>query len=234
MFKNIKNLLAGSAITSVPKLNSVETKIKNPQWTFILDPGHGGIVDGKYVTAGKRSPLFPDGSCLYEGVNNRDNVKRILKEAHKLGLRAIDIVDSESDISLGERVRRANLHGRKAVYISIHSDAAGDGIKWHPAKGITVFTSIGQTTSDKFADIVFKKLRNHFPTMNMRECNVDGDHDKEANFFVLQRTVMPAVLLELGFHTNFNEAQYIQTEEFKLKMAKAVVDSMYEWEKLNP
>jgi len=221
------NLIPGrTAVPGPPVIKS----IKNPKWIFLLDPGHGGMINGKYVTAGKRSPIFPDGSCLYEGVNNRDNVKRILAQAHKIGLQAIDIVNSESDITLGERVRRANLHGRKAVYISIHSDAAGDGVKWHPAKGITVFTSIGQTTSDKFADIVFKKLRSHLPTMNMRECNVDGDHDKEADFFVLKHTIMPAILLELGFHTNQAEATYIQTEDFKTKMVQAIVDSMVEWE----
>ena len=37
------------------------------QYTWLLDPGHGGIIDGVYQTAGKRSPKFPDGSVLYEG-----------------------------------------------------------------------------------------------------------------------------------------------------------------------
>ena len=46
----------------------------------ILDNGHGGIhpTTNQYVTAGKRSPKFDDGSVLYEGVNNRDNVVRII------------------------------------------------------------------------------------------------------------------------------------------------------------
>jgi N-acetylmuramoyl-L-alanine amidase len=234
MFKNIKNLLTGSAVTSVPKLNSVETKIKNPQWTFILDPGHGGIVDGQYVTPGKRSPTFPDGSVLYEGVNNRAHVNSVFRLAKNLGFNVVNLVPTNEDVSLLKRITLANKYGKKSVYISFHSDAAGNGSLWHAAKGITVFTSKGQTTSDKFADIIFKNLRNQFPDMNFRQDMTDNDPDKEENFFVLQKTVMPAVLLELGFHTNFNEAQYIQTEEFRLKMAKAVVDSMYEWEKLNP
>jgi N-acetylmuramoyl-L-alanine amidase len=96
-----------------------------------------------------------------------------------------------------------------------------------------VFTSKGQSLSDKFADIIFKHLRSQFPQMNFRQDMTDNDPDKEENFFVLQRTVMPAVLLELGFHTNFKEAQYIQTQDFRLKMSKAIVDAMFEWEKLN-
>ena len=48
------------------------------RYTWLLDPGHGGFIDGVYQTAGKRSPEFPDGSRLYEGEFNRDVVSRIM------------------------------------------------------------------------------------------------------------------------------------------------------------
>ena len=48
------------------------------RYTWLLDPGHGGFIDGIYQTAGKRSPQFPDGSRLYEGEFNRDVTSRIL------------------------------------------------------------------------------------------------------------------------------------------------------------
>ena len=35
--------------------------------TIILDAGHGGMINGKYQTKGKRSPVWEDGSVLYEG-----------------------------------------------------------------------------------------------------------------------------------------------------------------------
>lgn len=227
MLKNIINFFTPSSV------DKVEIKIKEPKWTFLLDPGHGGMVNGRYVTPGKRSPVFPNGDVLYEGVNNRLNVNAVFKLATNLGFKVANLVPTNEDVSLLKRVTLANKYGRKSVYISFHSDAAGDGVNWHPANGITVFTSKGQTLSDKFADIVFKNLRSQFPEMNMRQDMTDKDPDKEENFFVLQKTIMPAVLLELGFHTNFKEAQYIQTEEFRLKLAKAMVDSMYEWETTN-
>ena len=133
-------------------------------YLYIFDPGHGGLIDGKYQTAGKRSPKFPDGRVLFEGVNNRDNVKRLMEKFKANGLDCIDIVDSNADISLGERVRKANAlaKDRKCIYISIHSDAAGDGVKWHPASGISVWTSKGQTKSDIFASIVIDSLQEKF------------------------------------------------------------------------
>jgi N-acetylmuramoyl-L-alanine amidase len=228
MLKDFLNL-----IPSLKSKEEVSVGITNPKWTFLLDPGHGGIVNGEYVTPGKRSPLFPDGSVLYEGVNNRNNVKAVFNLAKNLGFKVVNMVAVEQDVSLISRVQAANSYGKKSVYISFHSDAAGNGTDWHSANGITVFTSKGQSLSDKFADIIFKHLRSQFPQMNFRQDMTDNDPDKEENFFVLQRTVMPAVLLELGFHTNFKEAQYIQTQDFRLKMSKAIVDAMFEWEKLN-
>lgn len=227
MLKNIINFFTPSSG------DKIEIKVKNPKWTFLLDPGHGGMANGQYVTPGKRSPAFPNGEVLFEGVNNRLNVNAVFRLANNLGFKVANLVPTNEDVSLLKRVTLANKYGKKSVYISFHSDAAGDGINWHPASGITVFTSKGQTLSDKFADIVFKNLRSQFPEMNMRQDMTDKDPDKEENFFVLQKTIMPAVLLELGFHTNFKEAQYIQTEEFRLKLAKAMVDSMYEWETTN-
>ena len=39
---------------------------------ILLDAGHGGFnEDGLYVTPGKRSPIWADGSQYFEGVGNR-------------------------------------------------------------------------------------------------------------------------------------------------------------------
>ena len=37
--------------------------------TILLDAGHGSIINGHYQTAGKRSPIWEDGSCTYTRVN---------------------------------------------------------------------------------------------------------------------------------------------------------------------
>lgn len=216
-------------------LNVVPKPMKS-NYLYLLDPGHGGIVDGEYVTPGKRSPKFDDGSVLYEGVNNRDNVKRILKGLKEAGIECIDIVDSNKDISLKERVKRANkFHAkRKCIYISIHSNGAGDGINWYNASGISVHTSIGQTESDKFGTEVINNLEKQFQNEVKwrQDTRSDGDKDKENNFYVLRKTTCPAILCELGFHTDKEEAKNILTEEWKNKVVKAIVDSVLAWEKI--
>jgi N-acetylmuramoyl-L-alanine amidase len=205
------------------------------KYLYIFDPGHGGLVDGKYQTAGKRSPKFSDGRVLFEGVNNRDNVQRIMKSFRENGLECVDVVNSEYDVSLIERVKKANKLSkeRKCVYISIHSDANGDGVKWDQASGMSVYTSKGQTKSDIFASIVIDSLQENFlSTIKWRTDKTDGDEDKEDNFYVLKNTDCPAILCELGFHTNEDETKRMMTLDYKNKIVDAMVASAIKFDKL--
>ena len=49
------------------------------KYLWILDNGHGGMIDGVYQTPGKRSPVWPDGTQLFEGEFNRAIVDRLMK-----------------------------------------------------------------------------------------------------------------------------------------------------------
>jgi N-acetylmuramoyl-L-alanine amidase len=206
------------------------------KYLYILDYGHGGLINKVYTTPGKRSPKFDDGSILYEGVNNRDNVQRLIRKFKALGIDYIDIVNSNNDIPLSKRVSDANKllsKGKKCIYISIHSDANGDGIKWDLASGISVYTSKGQTKSDVFASLVIDQLEGQFETsVKWRKDNSDGDEDKEENFYVLANTIMPAILIEAGFHTNKEEAKRMLTDEWKDKLINSIVLAVLQWEKL--
>lgn len=202
---------------------------------YLLDPGHSGLVNGVYKTPGKRSPKFDDGSVLFEGVNNRDNVRLILNQLHAIGIEAKDIVNSNEDIPLSKRVKDANelAKTRKCVYVSVHSDAMGDGNTWQPASGISVYTSPGQTKSDVFAALVIDELETQFgSTVKWRKDAADGDEDKEENFYVLRETSMPAVLLELGFHTNKDEAKRMLTDAWKNKITASIVTAIQKWERM--
>lgn len=214
---------------------------------FILDPGHGGILNGVNQSKdGKYSPKFTDGTKFeykgqsfdrfYEGANNRDNAERIIQKLKAVGLDAIDITGgSQSDVPLRTRTDAANKYhpNRKCVYISIHSDALGIGEQWQPASGISVYTSKGQTKSDIFATIVIDRLQARYTDVKWRTDNQDGDEDKEENFFVLRETKMPAILIEGGFHTNESEVKKMMTEDWKAKLSDAVVEACLIWEKMN-
>jgi N-acetylmuramoyl-L-alanine amidase len=208
----------------------------NSKFLYILDPGHGGVIDGVYQTSGKRSPKFDDGYVFYEGEHNRVIVKMLQEQLEERGIDAIDIVNSDMDVSLGERVRRANELGREldCVYISIHHDAFGNGRDWTSPSGMSVYTSKGETKSDEFASHVMQELVCQFgDTMKYRRDFTDGDSDKEADFYVLRKTSMPAVLCELGFMTNKAECERMRAKEFKQACVTAIIDAIEIFETIN-
>lgn len=171
----------------------------NSNYMWILDPGHGGMINGQYVTAGKRSPKWDDGRQLFEGVSNRMVVRRLAELCQNAGIRHTILVPDEQDVSLQERVRRANqiASREKSIYLSVHSNAGG-GTGWE------IWTSVGQTNSDIIADIFFNVAKTFLPQFRFRADTADGDFDQEAQFYVLRNTSCPAVLTENLFMDTLN------------------------------
>jgi len=165
------------------------------KYTWIIDNGHGGMIDGEYTTAPSKMHVFPDGLTIYEGVFNRGVKKHLVKMLHDEGINCVDLVPEDEDISLGERVRRANeLHKQheNCVYVSIHGNAGG-------GTGFEVWTSPGQTKSDPIATKFFEQYEKIFSEEKPRKDTSDGDPDKESRFYVLVKTACPAILTENFF-----------------------------------
>lgn len=199
--------------------------------TVIIDAGHGGIIDQNYVTPGKRSPMWKDGSILYEGVFNRDVAEYLTEYFKRDGIEYI-YLDSNHDIPLEQRTKIYNSLYElypNCLLISIHSNAA----QQESAHGFEIFTSPGQTKSDKFADVWAAQFNVNYPSFNLREDKTDGDHDKEANFWVLTQAKMPAVLIEHGFMTNEAECRNVlMNESFRMGFAKTIYDCVKKSESL--
>ncbi len=205
---------------------------------IFLDAGHGGMIDNKYVTPGKRSPKFEDDSVLYEGVYNRGVVKRIhdlLSVFSSKEILVINVAPGNDDRPIWQRVKQANdewlnLGRPPAIYISIHANAYGSN--WNNASGIEVFTSPGQTRSDIFATILLEELESNVEDVKWRYDETDGDKDKEAKFQVLKNTHMPAVLSENGFMTNLKECTRMFTDEWCNDIALSHYNAIMKYRKI--
>jgi N-acetylmuramoyl-L-alanine amidase len=201
-----------------------------PTKTWLLDPGHGGIIDGAYQTAGKRSPKFEDDSVLYEGVFNRDVVSRILTLCLEHYIKAINLVDTQEDLSLHHRVAKANLlhkENRNSVYLSIHANAFGNGVDFNSARGISTFHHYKSQKGKKLATLLQEQL---VLSTGFKNRGVKAN-ETWANFYVLRKTNMPAVLSENGFMTNLEQAQDLMTPEMRQKIALAHFEMIMEIEK---
>jgi hypothetical protein len=73
------------------KMTSKTSSDSGSKYIWILDNGHGGIIDGVYQTSGKRSPKWEDGTQLFEGEFNRAVVKRIVKLCEDSDIECINL-----------------------------------------------------------------------------------------------------------------------------------------------
>ena len=198
---------------------------------YIFDNGHGGIIDGVYQTPGKRSPIWPDGTQLFEGEFNRSIVDRLMKLCADAKIDCINLVDTNIDVPLSTRTSQANEIYRNTdkpcIYISIHANGFSD----EAAHGWEVYTSVGETKSDEIAEVLFNKAKAEFPTHTMRKDTRDGDADKESNFYVLKNTAMPAILSENFFMTNEAECRLLMSDDGRDRIAKIHFEMIKELEK---
>jgi N-acetylmuramoyl-L-alanine amidase len=194
---------------------------------ILLDAGHGGIFDGKPVTPGKRSPIWPDGTQLIEGVSNRDIRDELAKLLRRNRIPFTYINKGQKDMSLQQRCDIANALHKKyknTLLISIHSDAASNP----QASGWSCYTSPGQTPSDEYATVLYEEAKLFWGEydketgkgVKFRESIGDGDPDKEAKFKMLTGTIGPAILSENFFMTNEKDCRYLMTRKAVKEIAQ--------------
>ena len=191
---------------------------------ILIDPGHG--ID----TPGKRSP---DG-LFREYLWNRQVADLILEGLVSAGVDASLVVTETNDVSLRNRVNRVNticnrVGASNVLLVSVHANAAGNGSAWMNAKGWSCYTSRGKTKSDQVAECLYDAFEAEFQDRKIRKDMSDGDRDWEENFYVLQKSKCPAVLLENFFYDNREECAWMLQEETKKRIASAAVKGIIKY-----
>lgn len=193
---------------------------------ILLDAGHGKD------TPGKRSP----DSSLMEWEYNREIAKRVQRILLSYGWDTRLVVEDDWDMSLKQRYLKVNKICDKygagnVIMISIHCNAADNG-QWTNARGWSVWTTEGQTNSDKLADELYIAAQSYLPQRGMtlrKETYNDGDVDYEKNFTVIYGAKCPAVLTENLFMDNKIDCAWLLTEEGKETITNIHVDGILKY-----
>ena len=163
-----------------------------------IDAGHGG----------------KDSGAVGNGVIEKDvALKTALIIGEMLKEQGFDVVftrTSDVYVQLNERCKIANSKNAD-LFISVHINSAAN----ENAKGTETLCY----SKNKFAELVQKNL---VSTLNTNDRGVKERKD----LAVLNGTKMTAVLLELGFLSNREEAKMLQNESFIHNVAKSVVVSV--------
>lgn len=214
--------------TCVKEFQTEKEEQTPSRFHWIIDAGHGGLdpETGKYQTRGKRSPTFPptsehSGQVLYEGVRNRRVLKCLAELLFEHNIDYSVVSEDWKDNSLSDRVAKANKIAEdkdNCIYLSIHHNAYGNG--WNSAHGISTYHHPKSEKGYRLAQVF---QRHNVDKMNFRNRGV-----KNANFYVLKHTKMPAVLTENGFMTNLKEAEILMTDEGSYKLSLSHFDAIQE------
>ena len=193
-----------------PNYNAVynEKTTEEPKQIIVLDPGHGG----------------PDnGATGINGVHEKDLNLIISKMVGEiLSVMDFDVRYTRTeDISPGNSdkfIKRTDLSYRvkyareldNPLFVSIHMNKFGI----EKYRGAQTFYSKNNPTSEALAIKVQKLIRQLLQPENSREVK-----KATSSIFVLDRLECPAVLIECGFLSNFEEAELLTQPQYQKKLA---------------
>lgn len=169
---------------------------------IVIDAGHGGKDPGAKSRLG-----------FYEKTINLEVAKKISYLLRQKGLTVIMTRNSDTFVELEERARIANRQNAD-LFVSIHADSASRS----STRGYTTYVAKSASWS------AHKAARGIGQTM--AGTGLDNLGVRKADFRVLVHTRCPAVLVELGFLSNYQEAGLLRNNAFQNRLARAIADGI--------
>lgn len=196
-----------------PKTEQPKAIILNPPDTsdktckkVVLDAGHGGTDAGAI------------GGNIKEKDITLDVTKRVANLLRQKGYKVIMTRDDDTYVSLQDRVAISE-ENNPDIFVSIHVNSSVKpeitGIETHYYHQESM--ALAQTVHSSFASTVKSPNRGLF----------------KSKFYVINHTTAPAILVEIGFISNYNERCELTGEKRKQATAKAIADGIQNYFKQN-
>jgi N-acetylmuramoyl-L-alanine amidase len=168
---------------------------------IVIDPGHGGPDPGAVGISGRTLEK-------YNVVWIARDLKALLE---KEGAKVIMTRDGDNYLTLDARVRLANQRGAD-IFVSIHNDA-------NLNRQIRGTTTYYYTAGSKpLAAAVQREL--------VRALGSNDIGVRQAPFYVIRKTWMPSVLVEVGFVTNPAEEKLLVDPSYRLRAARGIYNGI--------
>jgi parallel beta-helix repeat protein len=168
--------------------------------TVVIDPGHGGEDPGAIGIGGIREKDI----VLAIGLETAAALQR-------RGLKAILTRSDDRYVDLPPRVQLAERE-QADVFVSIHANSAG--LSLPQVNGLETYHYPGSRTGARLARAVQNQI--------LQSLNPEDRGVREANFFVLRTTSMPAILVETGFLTGREDAANLSSASYRRRLADAI------------
>lgn len=169
--------------------------------TVVLDAGHGGKDNGASANALKEKNI------------NLTIALKVAKTLEEAGAQVI--LTRDKDITLKREQRYSIASQQKAdIFISLH---ANSGMK--QVNGLETFYH--HQRDENLANVLQTHLINETSSRNRGV--------KYGDYYVLRENTVPSALIEMGFLTNFNEANKLMDNTFHDSIAKGIVNGLVDY-----
>jgi N-acetylmuramoyl-L-alanine amidase len=181
--------------------SSSSSYYSNSRSVIVIDPGHGGKDPG---AIGLRS--------IQEKKIVLDISQKVTQILEKRGYRVIMTRQNDRFVSLQGRVNIAEKYKAKA-FISIHANSISRSKT--SVNGVeTYYYSSGYRLAQSIHRSIIRRL-------DVRDRGV-----RKARFYVLRKTSMPAVLVEVGFVTGSSDSAKLSNASYRQRMAEAIAEGI--------
>lgn len=184
--------------------------LNNETHTIIIDAGHGG-EDGGAVGINnvlekdlnlELSLLLADlfKSAGYNVIMTRTDDRMLYTEYKKGTLKSQDL---KNRLAISEK-------NPDSLFLSIHMN------KFHHAssKGFQIYYSPNHIKSELFAETVQSYVKQYLQPDNNREIKKSG-----SQIYLMKKITTPAILIECGFLSNYEEAELLSDNIYRHKLA---------------
>lgn len=192
---------AQSGAVPTVQTEPVETKPEAPRFTVCLDPGHGGNDSG--CVSGKR----------HESDDALTMAKLVKQYLEQENVQVVLTRTKDKYVELSERAKCAN-QANADYFVSIHRNLNPLGC------GVETWTRANYSEeSDALAKAIQKRLVK-VGVQQDRGVKHGTQESASSSYYVLRKTKMPGVLIELGFIDNQKDNQLL--DKHKKAYAKAI------------
>ena len=188
-----------------PRPNRQQNPHNNTRLLVVVDPGHGGKDPGAIGIGQTREKDLV--------INIGLHLQEFLSE-HGIGV----LMTRESDffVSLEGRSQMANRAGAD-LFVSIHANAIS--LQRQDVNGLeTYYFQSGRG----LADAIHRNVRQRISTIRDRRI-------RQARFYVLRKTRMPSVLVEVGYVTGNEDLHRLKDANYRKRMAEAIGHGILEY-----
>jgi N-acetylmuramoyl-L-alanine amidase len=180
-------------------------QVPDGRFVVVLDPGHGGRDPGAVGIGGLQEKTIVLPVSL--------RVAELLRDA---GVQVVMTRSDDRTLDLEPRVDIAN-RANATIFISIHANAIS--LSRPEVNGVETYyyTDAGRT----LAQVVHAAM---LAASGMNDRGV-----KQARFYVLRHTAMPAALLEIGFVTGRDDVPLLRDPVWRENMAQAIARGILQY-----